>query len=57
MPLSRNPQTREEAIRLLSQILPGLRLSTQPKPTTTVSIAKMEAALAESDRILEHWKK
>ena len=57
MPLSRNPQNREAALRLLSQILPGLRLNTQPKSSTSVSVAKMEAALAESDRILEHWKK
>ena len=57
MPLSRNPQDREAALRLLSQIMPGLRLSTQPKSTTATSIAKMEAALAESDRILEHWKR
>lgn len=57
MPLGRNPQNREAALRLLSEILPGLRLSTQPKSTTSASIAKMEAALAESDRILDHWKK
>jgi hypothetical protein len=55
--LGRNPQSREVALRLLSEILPGLRLSTQPKSTTSSSIAKMEAALAESDRILAHWRK
>ena len=57
MPLGRNPQSREAALRLLSEIMPGLRLGTQPKSTTATSIAKMEAALAESDRILEHWRK
>ena len=57
MPLSRNPQTREAALRLLGEILPGLRLSVQPRSTTSTSVAKMEAALAESDKILEHWKK
>jgi hypothetical protein len=57
MPLGRSPQSKEAALRLLSQIMPGLRLSTQPKSSTSVSIAKMEAALAESDRILAHWKK
>jgi hypothetical protein len=57
MPIGRSPQSKEAALRLLSQIMPGLRLSTQPKSTTTASVTKMEAALAESDRILAHWKK
>jgi len=53
---NKNPQSREEALRLLQKILPGLRLPGTASSNAT-SIAKMEETLAESDRILEHWKK
>ena len=55
--LGRNPQSREAALRLLQEMLPGLRLGIEPKSTTANSIRKMEEALGESDKILEHWKK
>jgi hypothetical protein len=55
---SRVPQDRAAALKLLQEIIPGLRLSSaRPTSTTSTSIALMEAALAESDKILEHWKK
>ena len=59
--LGRNPQSREAAMRLLQEILPGLKLSGgyagETKATTANSIRLMEQALAEGDKILEHWKK
>jgi hypothetical protein len=58
-PLGRTPQNREAALRFLQDIMPGLRLSTgtSAKDSTSNSIRRMEAALAEGDKILEHWKK
>lgn len=57
--LTRNPQNREAALKLLQELLPGLRpgLLNPPKGTQSTSIRLMEKALAESDKILEHWKK
>jgi hypothetical protein len=58
--LGRLPQSREAALRLLQEILPGLKLNSDPRSggsTTANSIRRMEAALADSDKILEHWKK
>ena len=61
--LGRNPQSRETAFRLLQELLPGLK--TQLKSgfdparggATSKSIKEMELVLAESDKILDHWKK
>lgn len=53
----RTPQDRQAAMRVLERLLPGLNLNPRPKTTTATSIMKMEAALAESDKILEHWKR
>jgi hypothetical protein len=55
--LGRNPQGRAAALRFLQDIMNSGRLSSEPKTTTANSIRRMEAALAEGDKILEHWKK
>ena len=48
------PQSREAALRLLREILPGIGDSGS---YTANSIRRMEQALAESDKILRHWKR
>lgn len=53
--LGRNPQSREEALGLLKDLL-GFN-GTAAAKTASVSIQRMERALEESDKILEHWKK
>lgn len=70
-PLSLTPRTREDALRILKDILPGLKFSneardgakaphsfsgTRASSTTARSVSRMEAALAESDITLQHWK-
>lgn len=53
--LGRNPQSRESALRLLQDLLGR---SGAPEGTaSSSSMRKMEETLAESDRILQHWKK
>ena len=49
---------REAAKELLAQIMGsgGYRPSQGTSPTATVAMQKMEAALAESDRIIKHFK-
>jgi len=50
------PRNRVQALKFLQDILqPGRSGST--KSTTEASITKMKETLAESDKILEHWKK
>ena len=59
-PLGRNPHTAEAALRLLQEMLPGVKLSNKGmfgSDTVSTSIRRMEEALTESDKILEHWKK
>lgn len=57
----RDTRTKEAAFKLLQRLLPGLKASDlqidQPYSTTKESIRRMEAVLAESDKILEHWRK
>lgn len=48
-------QNREAAMRELQRLLPTLKLSKQGS-TTEESIRRMELVLAESDKILNHWK-
>ena len=55
--LGPSPRSQETALRLLEQILPGFKISNSGKDSTTNSVRRMEAALLESDKILEHWKK
>jgi hypothetical protein len=58
IPLSRSPRTAEAALEALQQMLPGIKSG--PKNyggSTAESIRRMEIVLAESDKILEHWKK
>jgi hypothetical protein len=52
--LDRNPQSREAALQLLRELE---SLPRKARNSTTESIRQMELALAESDKILEHWKK
>lgn len=59
---TRSPRNREAALALLKQILPGFGSSSSSnaesrESQTANSIRRMEATLAESDKILEHWKK
>ena len=56
LPLGRNPQSREAAMRLLQEILPDLRPASGSS-STSESIRRMKLILDESDKILEHWKK
>jgi hypothetical protein len=51
--IGRNPQSREAALRLLQELLP-MPLG---QYRTSESIRRMELVLAESDKILAHWKK
>ena len=57
----RFPQSREAALRLLQEILPGAKLSSglrsPSNATASYAVRRMEVALTESDKILEHWKK
>jgi hypothetical protein len=57
--IGRNPQSREAALKLLQEMLPSMTLSQAQgrQDRTPYSIRQMELALAESDKILEHWKK
>jgi hypothetical protein len=61
VPLSKNPRTAEAAMEALQRMLPGLRtrdtIKSGPGNSTAESIRRMEIVLAESDKILEHWKK
>lgn len=65
------PRSREEALQLLQEILPGKYSTSNDKIASRVeqmrrlkaqeqqseSMRRMEATLADSDKILEHWKK
>lgn len=66
-PIGRNPQSKADALRLLQELLPALQQRQRSQlrsgfdlsrgGATSESIRKMELVLAESDKILEHWKK
>jgi hypothetical protein len=66
MPLGRDRQNREAAMRLLQEMVSGLQPPQRPsldgwKPRPvkgkSESIRRMELILEDSDKILEHWKK
>jgi hypothetical protein len=60
LPLGRNPQSKEAALRMLQDLLRGKASSRSTKPgesiTSEQSLKHMEIVLAESDKILNHWK-
>jgi hypothetical protein len=49
--------SREDALKILGHILPGFNSGSSFGRDTANSIRRMEEALAEGDKILEHWKK
>jgi hypothetical protein len=50
-PIDRDPKSREEAMNFLREILPDLKANGKQ-----ASIRRMEKALEESAKTLEHWK-